>query len=77
MGISWEFRGNFVGISWEIVRLIFNELRLFLGSSWELRGNFVGISWELFEDCLRSWWGFERGLKVGGMVFVRNSLGIR
>jgi hypothetical protein len=47
LGSSWEFRGNFVGISWEIVRLIFNELRLFFGSSWEFRGNLVGI-----------WWGF-------------------
>jgi hypothetical protein len=56
VGISWEFRGNFVGISWEIVCLIFNELRLFLGSSWEFGGNFVGIWWEfggkLFEELV-------------------------
>jgi hypothetical protein len=53
-----------VGISWEIVCLIFNELRLFLGSSWEFGGNFVGIWWEfggkLFEELVGIYTGFIR-----------------
>jgi hypothetical protein len=46
VGLSWDFRGTFVGLSWEIVQLTFNKLRLFLGISWDFRGTFVGLSWD-------------------------------
>jgi len=46
VGIVWEFRGNCLGIVWELPALIFNELRLFMGIVWELFGNCLGISWE-------------------------------
>ena len=41
MGISWEFRGNFVVLSCA-------DYQLFKYVWWEFGGNFVGIWWELF-----------------------------